>query len=214
MATTPTGSTASLVERVKNILFQPSAEWPRIDAEPTSIADIYKGYVCILAAIGPIAGLIGQQAFGYKLLGITYKPSLTSSIATAVITYVMSLVMIYVLALIIDALAPTFGGTKDKVKAFKAAAYSWTAAWVAGIFAIIPQLAMLAIVGLYSLYLLYLGIPVLMKAPQEKAVGYVAVTVVAAIVLYLVVGIVVGTLVAAVAPVSPLGGGGQITLPG
>ena len=107
MATNPTGSTSSLVERVKNILLQPKAEWPRIDAEPTTIADIYKNYVLILAAIGPIASLIGQQAFGYSALGISYKPALSYSIATAVLGYVMSLVMIYVLALIIDALAPT-----------------------------------------------------------------------------------------------------------
>src|SRR5690606_41930837 len=63
----------------------------------------------------------------------------------------ISLVSIYVLSLIIDALAPNFGGTKDPVKAFKVAAYSWTAAWIAGIFGVIPQLAILSIVGLYSL---------------------------------------------------------------
>lgn len=213
MATNPNG-TASLVERAKNIILQPSAEWPRIDAEPTTIADIYKNYVIILAAIGPIAMLTGQQLFGFRGFGIVYKPSLTTSITQAVLTFVMSLVSVYVLALIIDALAPTFNGTKDPVKAFKVAAYSSTAAWLAGIFGIIPMLAILGIVGLYSLYLLYLGIPVLMKAPQDKAAGYTAVTVLAAIVLYFVVGVVVSSVAGAFAPTVPAAGSVTYTVPG
>ena len=213
MATNPTGTT-SLVERVKNILLQPKAEWPRIDAEPATIGGIYTSYVMILAAIGPIAGLIGQQVFGFSALGISYKPPLGNSIAMAVIGYLMSLVSIYVLAVIIDALAPSFGGTKDQVKAFKVAAYSWTAAWLAGIFGIIPMLALLGIVGLYSLYLLYLGLPVLMKVSEDKAVGYTAVTVLAAIVLYFAVAMVVGALVAAfMGPMLPSAGSITYTPP-
>lgn len=201
------GAPASLIDRVKNILVTPKTEWPRIDAEPASIAGIYTGYVLILAAIGPIAMLIGQQVFGYSALGVSWKPPIGYSVTWAVLTYVLSLVSIYVLALIIDALAPSFGGAKDQVKAFKVAAYSWTAAWLAGIFQIIPMLAILGIVGLYSLYLLFLGLPVLMKAPQDKAVGYTVVAVVAAIVLWIVVGFVVGALVASFFPLGGLAGG-------
>lgn len=194
MATNPTGSTTSLVERVKNILSQPKVEWPRIDAEPTSIADIYKGYVMILAAIGPIAGLIGGQLVG--VMG--FKPPLSFSIGSAVLGYVMSLIAVYVSALVIDALAPTFGGTKDMVKAFKVAAYSSTAVWVAGIFQIIPMLGILVLIAmLYGLYLLYLGLPVLMRVTQDKAVGYTVVVIVVQILLYFVVGMVVAALAAA-----------------
>lgn len=205
--TPPPGAPASLVERVKNILVTPKTEWPRIDAEPATVAGIYTGYVLILAAIGPIAMLIGQQVFGYSALGISWKPPIAYSVTWAVLTYVLSLVSIYVLALIVDALAPSFGGAKDQVKAFKVAAYSWTAAWLAGIFQIVPMLAILGIVGLYSLYLLYLGLPVLMKAPQDKAVGYAVVTIVIAIVLWIVVGFLVGALVASFFPLGGLAGG-------
>ena len=38
----------------------------------------------------------------------------------------------FLLALIVDVLAPTFGGTKDFVASLKLVAYSYTAAWVAG----------------------------------------------------------------------------------
>ena len=204
--TTSVTGTKPLTARAKDIIMQPRAEWPIIDAEPSTIADIYKSYVIILAAIGPVAMLIGQQVFGYSFLGVTYRPSLGHSIATAVLTYVGSLVSIYVLALIIDALAPNFGGTKNQVKAFKAAAYSWTAAWLAGIFNIIPQLAILSIVGLYSLYLLFLGLPVLMRSPQDKAMGYTVVTILAAIVMWIVVAFVVGAVANAFMGTPGIGG--------
>jgi hypothetical protein len=107
-----------------------------------------------------------------------------------VVQYVLTLVVVYVVALIIDNLAPTFGGTKNQVQALKVAAYSYTPAWVAGIFSLIPGLRFLGILGLYSLYLLYLGLPVLMKSPKEKALGYTVVVIIVAVILSVVVGVV------------------------
>jgi len=177
----PTGGSKSLVNRVKDILMSPKTEWGVIDAEPATVSSIFTGYVMILAAIGPIAGLIGQQLMGLPYIG---KPPMMYSISMAVLSYVLSLVAVYVFAMIIDALAPSFGGTKDSLKALKVAAYSWTAAWVAGIFGIIPMLGILAIVGLYSLYLLYLGLPKLMRVADDKAMGYTIVVIVVQIVIY------------------------------
>ena len=98
----------------------------------------------------------------------------------------------YVLALVIDALAPTFSGQRSQIQALKLAAYSLTAAWLAGIFALIPELRLLGLLGLYSLYLLYGGLPVLMKPSGDKTLPYTAVVVVAAFVLFLIIGSVAG----------------------
>src|SRR6266704_1281620 len=48
-----------LLERAKNILLKPNAEWPVIAAETTSTGKLYTGYIVPLAAIGPIASIIG-----------------------------------------------------------------------------------------------------------------------------------------------------------
>ena len=214
MATNPTGpGPASIVERAKNIIVQPKSEWPRIDAEPATIADIYKSYVVILAAIGPVAGAVGLLVFGFHVLGISYRPSVQYIVVSAIIQYLLSLVSVYVLALIIDGLAPSFGGTKDKLKAFKVAAYCFTPAWLAGAFGIVPALAWLSILGLYSLYLLYLGLPVLMKAPADKTVGYAVVSILAAIVLWAVVAMIAGSIVAAFVGL-PGPGSLSVTMPG
>lgn len=205
MATNPTGGAhAPLIQRVKNILITPKTEWPVIDAEPATIGGIYKNYVMILAAIGPVCMLIGLLVFGMPYVSF----SMGYLLAQAVIAYVMALIGCYVLALIIDALAPTFGGKKDMVKAFKVAAYSSTAAWVVGIFYLLPLLAILGLVGgLYSLYLLFLGLPVLMKTPADKSVVYTVAVIVAAIVIYVVIGAITGQILAAMVP------GPTLTLP-
>ncbi|HEU4642229.1 MAG TPA: Yip1 family protein [Gemmatimonadaceae bacterium] len=184
----------SLVERAKNILLQPKQEWQVIDGEPTTVGDLYKSYIIPLSAVPPIAALIGWSVFGFKIPFVgTIRIPIGTLIGRCVLQYVLGLVMVYVLALIIDALAPSFGGSKNQVQALKVAAYSSTASWVVGIFSLIPALSWLGILGLYSLYLMYLGLPVLMKSPTEKALGYTVVVVIAAIVLWIVVGVIVGS---------------------
>jgi hypothetical protein len=187
----------NFVERVKRILLSPRTEWEVIDAEPTTLATLYTGYVMPLAAIGPIAQVIGYSVFGITVpfMG-TYRVPIGSAITSAVVGYILTLVATYVLALIIDGLAPTFNGQRNQIQALKVAAYSSTASWVAGIFALIPGLRLLTILGLYSLYLLYLGLPVLMKSPREKAMGYTAVVVLAAIVLFIIISMVAGRFMA------------------
>jgi hypothetical protein len=143
----------------------------------------------ILAAIPAVAGFIGASIIGYgTVFGVSVRIPIAQGIAGAVVGYALSLGGVYVLALIIDALAPNFNGSKNMNQALKLAVYSSTASWLAGIFSLIPGLGILGLLGLYSLYLLFLGLPVLMKAPEDKAVAYTAVTVVCALVISVVIG--------------------------
>ncbi len=175
--------------RVRNILLTPHTEWPVIAEEQTQTGAVVTGYVMPLAAIGAVAGFIGGSLVGMSLpfLG-TYRVPITAGLTGAVFTFAFAIVGVFLLAVIINALAPTFGAQKDSNRAFKVAVYSYTPAWIAGALQILPPLAILGIVAaLYGLYLLYLGLPVLMKCPQDKAAGYTAVVVVCAIVLSIVV---------------------------
>lgn len=198
----------SLITRVKNIILTPTTEWDAIEKEPADIGGLYKNYILILAAIGPIAAMIKSIVFGYSLLGVTYRPGIAQAVGTAIVSYAITLVGVFILAIVIDALAPSFGATKNRIQAFKVATYSGTAAWVAGIFGLLPGLGFLTLLGLYNLYLLYVGLPKLMKAPADKAMGYTVVTVVAAIVVAVVSSIVLAPVVGL------LGAGSAITGPG
>ena len=189
----------NVVERVKNICLTPNTEWPVIDAEPASPSSLITGYVVPLAAIGAVAGFIGGSIIGRSLPFIgTYRVPLVSGLGFAVFTFVMAIVGVFILSIIINALAPTFGGQKDSTLAMKVAVYSYTPAWVAAVFNILPLLGILALIGaLYGMYLLYLGLPRLMKAPADKAAGYTITVVISAIVLYVVIGAVGASIVGA-----------------
>ena len=177
-----------LIARIKGILLTPKTEWPVIAGETTTVADLYKGYIVWLAAIPPI--------FTFLLVA-RFAPGF--AVTQLVLQYALSLALIYVVALIIDALAPTFGGTKDKVQALKTIAYAITASWVAGIAAIVPLIGWLIAIaaGIYGIYQLYLGLPHTMKCPQDRAGGYTAVVVIIAIVAGFLIGAIVGTVTGA-----------------
>ncbi|MBU0823340.1 MAG: YIP1 family protein [Alphaproteobacteria bacterium] len=194
--TPPPSPASGIIERAKNIILKPKETWVAIDSEPATTQSIYMPYVLVLAAIGPIAQFIGGQVFGYGAFGISFHPPIGTALVSAILSYGLALATTFALALVIDGLAPNFGGQKNQVQALKVAAYSATAGWLAGIFGLIPALAILGLLGLYSLYLLYLGLPILMKVPQDKALGYTVVVIIVAVVLFLIVGAIVASLTA------------------
>ena len=198
------GGSAStgLVARVQNILMKPAAEWDVIDGEPATVGGLYMGYACILAAIPSVATLIQMSLFLHNpILGVVI----------AVLSYVSSLIAVFVMALIIDALAPSFGAQKSQIQALKLTVYSYTASWVAGILNIVPILGILAgLAGLYGLYILYLGLPKLMKSPADKTVGYFVVSIVVAIVVNILIGFVIGIVTTAMM-VSAVAGGAALS---
>jgi hypothetical protein len=183
----------ALVERVKNILLAPKAEWPKIAEEAATTQSLYVGYVMILAAIGPIAMLLTG-------------PMLMATVA--ILSYLVSLAVTYLLALIVDALAPTFGGEKNFVQSLKLTAYSYTAAWLGGIFQLLGMIG--GVLGLlatiYSFYTFYLGVAGLKKCPQDKAVVYTIVVVICGIALGVLLG---GVLMSALVGGSMMGAAGM-----
>jgi hypothetical protein len=155
-----------LIERVKAILLTPRTEWPVIAQERTTMADLFIKYVAILAAIPEIAHLIGQAFVGEAHIPIM------SSLVRAIVSYVVTLAMVYIIARVIDLLAPRFGGKKNFPNALKLSVYSHTPLWLAGVFLMIPGLNFLLILGLYGFYLLLVGLPMLMDVPNGRAFPY------------------------------------------
>ena len=170
----------ALVDRVKNIIVSPKTEWPKIAGEPATVSGLFTGYVMILAAIGPIA-----MAIAMPLMGA----------GAAIVAYLIGLLVTYLLALIVDALAPHFGGQKDFMQSLKLVAYSYTAAWVAGIFNLIPVFGRVIalIAAIYAFYTFFLGAPVMGKASAEKAVIFTIVVVICGLLLGFVLSAVLMT---------------------
>jgi hypothetical protein len=168
----------NLVERVKGIILSPRTEWPVIEREPGGVAHLFPNYVAILAAIPAVAALVGNLIKGAPL---------GSALLLAVVSYLMAFVFSYLIAMIINILAPRFGGIANQDNALKLSVYSATPFWLAGVFGIIPGLSFLTILGLYGLYLLYAGATPLMRVPPERSIIFTVVvfvcTILAAFVL-------------------------------
>ena len=155
-----------LLERVKAIMLRPSTEWLVIEKEPSTLGGLLLRYVAILAAIPELAHLIGQS-----LIGAAHTP-IVSSPLRALIVYVVTFAMVYIIAGVIDLLAPRFGAQKNFPNAVKLSVYSHTPLWLAGIFLLIPGLNFLMILGLYGFYLLWVGLPLLMGVKKQEALPY------------------------------------------
>lgn len=200
---------SKLIARVQAILLTPKTEWPVIAAEPETVPNLYKNYIVILAAIPAIAGFIKGSLIGYSLFGITIRTPMVMGIVGMLVGYALTLGIVYLLALIIDALAPSFDGQKNQIQALKTAAYTYTATWVASVATIIPWVGWLVVLAgaIYGIYLLYLGLPHTMRCPPEKSVVYTLVIIVIGFIMSLVVGMVVGGITA-------VGGAGAAAISG
>ena len=194
-----TGTAPKLMTRVTNILTKPKEEWQVIDRESTSVASIYSGYIVILAAIPVVASFIKMSLIGTSALFTTVHVGIVSGLIGAIVGYVLSLGGVYLAAFVIEKLAPTFQSQGDTLQALKLVAYAYTAAWVAGVFNLLPIIGILGVLagGIYSIYLFYLGLPVLMRTPRDKVVAYMIVAALIIFVIYIVIGLVVGTITAA-----------------
>jgi hypothetical protein len=179
-----------LIPRIKGILLEPKVEWPKIAAEPATIGSLYVHYIVPLAGFAVLCGFI-RNLLGVTVFGVTYRPTYMDSLTSAVWQLAFQIGGVFVVALIMETLAPYFGGQKDRISALKLAAYSTTAAWLSNVFLLIPWLGFLTILSLYTVYLIRTGAPALLKVPENRAVAFtgslVAIGIVASLIFFGVV---------------------------
>jgi hypothetical protein len=179
-------SAPGLLARIKNIVLAPKSEWPVIAPEPTTIAQLYVGYLMPLAVLAALLGFVRMSVLGYNsAFGGGFRMPIASGLTYTVMMFVSALIGVFIVGIIINALAPTFSGQRDQRQALKVAAYSLTPALLSSVLALSPILATLLqlLAGLYGIYVLYLGLPVLMQSPQEKSFGYTVSVVICTILL-------------------------------
>ena len=184
-----------IIRRARALLVSPRTEWPVIAAETATVQGLYREYFMILAAIPPICQFVKVSILGYAWHGFRiYRLGIGAGLTAALVEYVASLAAIYVLAIIVEALAPNFGGQANRLQALKATGYAYTASWIAGVGLILPGVAgLIALAGaIYSVYLFYLGLPSTMKVLPERATGYTAVVVISGFVLGWIIAVITG----------------------
>jgi len=167
-----------ILSRAWGLLREPKKEWEQIRAEETTVPNILLGYVAPLAAIPPVCDLIGSALFN-RLIQIDPGEALIR----AVITWIVSIGLVFFLGVLINAVAENFDGDRNDLAAQKIAAYSLTPAFISGVFSLWPPLWWLSLFALAAMvFLMYRGLPILMKAPVERAMGYAATVTIAVMV--------------------------------
>jgi hypothetical protein len=166
-----------ILSRAFGLLREPKKEWEQIRAEETTVPSILIGYVAPLAAIPPVCDLIGSSLFN-PLLNVA--PA--DAIARAAVTWIVSIALVFFLGVLVSVLASNFDADRDDLAAQKIAAYSLTPAFLSGVFSLWPPLWWLSLFALAAMVLLmYRGLPILMKAPADRATAYTATVTIAAI---------------------------------
>jgi Yip1 domain len=184
-----------VIQRARTLLVSPRTEWPVIAAEPVTVADLYRDYILVVAAIPPVCQFVKTSILGYAWHGFrVYRVGLGTGLTAAILEYLASLAAVYALAVIIESLAPNFAGTSNRVQALKVAGYSYTASWVAGFAQILPSLyALFAVAGaIYSIFLTYVGLPSTMKVLPERAPAYTAVIAIIALIVGWIIALITG----------------------
>ncbi|MFZ3310382.1 MAG: Yip1 family protein [Xanthobacteraceae bacterium] len=159
--------------RAQAMLVDPAAEWAAIASEPGDPAYVLSHYVTVLALIPAVFSFIGASLVGVVMpnLGLV-RASLFNGVFGAIVGYAISCASVLVLGIVINLIAPLFGGRRDFDNAFRLAVYSFTPVWLAGIFLVLPGLRFLTLTGFYGAYLLWLGLPRLGKATAQQSAGF------------------------------------------
>jgi hypothetical protein len=184
--------TIGLLTRIRNVLLAPKQEWPLIEAETTTVAQLCSGYVLPLSLLAALFAFLHMSVIGVTVpfSGLMRLP-MTTGLEYLVLALISGLIGSFLVALIINGLAPTFGGQRDQRQAMKVAAYALTPAWLSSVLALSPVLPSLLqfIAGCYGIYVMALGLPVLMRTPRDKTFSYTAAVVVCVLLLGVVFGI-------------------------
>ena len=173
-------------------MLQPRREWEAINGEFTNSLAIYRNYIVPLAAIGPIAYVLGVLVFGQQgtLFGVLETP-LSAAVQDAIAHYILGLLSPFVVAIALEYLAPVFSGQGNRVQGLKVAAYASTPTWLFAVLGLLPRLAPFSLIGMvWTLYLFYSGAPLLLKVAKDgpdRAVAFGAVAVVVGAVAALLV---------------------------
>ena len=117
--------------RAQAILADPVREWAAIESEPGDPAYVLSRYVTVLALVPAVFSFIGACVVGVVLPGAgLVRAPLFNGLFGAILGYVLSCAIVLVLGILINLVAPLFGGRRDFDSAFKLSVYSFTPAWL------------------------------------------------------------------------------------
>lgn len=177
--------TAGLVSRALGVLLAPGRAWDRVAEAPAPAGSVMRGFVAPLAAIPAICSVAGALLFGFNIANVGLRMTPSGLILGALAGYAATLAAVWALAAFVDLVAPVFGGRRGRDEAMTLVALSATASWLGGLAEVYPSLGLPVgvLAGLWSLYVLFVGLPTMIRIPDEQRLPAFAAVLVAILLL-------------------------------
>ncbi len=187
-----------MIGKVFGIIFQPVPTWHEVAGMSEAELKRYLKYPAILALIPAIAWFYGTTRVGWSVGGReTVHFSAGSAAAIAPLFYLAQLVAIWVIGYFVHWMAQTYGAESSISKGVVLAGFCATPILLFGAFGVHPLFWLDFLVGLiavsHAVYLLYLGIPIVMRIPQER--GFLFASAVVAVGMVMAVVVMVATVI-------------------
>jgi hypothetical protein len=177
----------NIVDRAKNMILKPKQEWQVIDGETHTVKDLYLHYAMILAAIPAWPRSSASRSWaGRPAVAVPHPDRIGRRDDDREVRAVARL---GVRAGAHHRRAREQLRQPEELHAGVEALGLFNDRRVARRDLLDPAaLSILGLLGLYSLYVLFLGLPILMKTPEDKVVPYFVVILIAAVVVHVVIG--------------------------
>lgn len=155
------------------ILFSPRDAWETIRDKDDSILMTYLKFVIPVALLPVFAWYYGSVEVGWELGGRVIRLTSESALQIMVLFYLAMLIGTGMLGFMVHWMSETYqANTSTYSKGVRIAAYTLAPLFICGATGFYPILWLDILLGCaaagYAVYLLYIGVPIVMRIPQER----------------------------------------------
>jgi Yip1-like protein len=188
-----------MIQHTFGLLVRPSTHWHTVAAMNENTLRTLLLYPCLLAIIPAVAWYYGTTEIGWTVgdHGETIRLTHESARQICILFYMTMLACVAVIGYFVHWMAATYGAESSTVRGIAIISLTATPLFLAGAVGFYPILWLDMLIGVvavsWSVYLMYLGIPIVMKIPEER--GFLFSSAVLAIALVILICLMVGSVI-------------------
>ena len=189
-----------MIQHTIGLLLRPSKQWRVVAQLPEKSRNVLVLYPCIFALLPAIAWYYGTSQVGWTtgLQGNVVRLTVESAFQISVLFYLVMVGSVAIIGFFIHWMSKTYGAESTVSKGIVIAGLTATPLFITGLVGFYPTLWLDLLIGVvaisWSVYLMYLGIPIMMKIPEER--GFLFSSAVLAIAMVVLVSIMVVSILA------------------
>jgi len=188
-----------MIQHTFGLLVRPSAQWQAIaDLPPSSFRNLLL-YPCLFAILPAVAWYYGTSQVGWTVgdHGDPIKLTVASARQISILFYLGMIGCVAAIGYFIHWMSDTYGADSSLTKGIVITGLTSTPLFIAGMVGFYPLLWVDLLIGVgavsWSVYLLYLGIPIVMKIPEER--GFLFSSAVVGVALVMLICLMVGSVI-------------------